>query len=94
MTSNKIRNIRCHHMFIFNYKDLKLQALFFQTESIFDCQYDVKIRILNLLGKKCELVSNKSKLVRYIYNQIILKSPMVRISEIYTLGEICLKEKN
>ena len=81
--------------FIYNDKDLKLQALFFLAESIFDCQYDVvKIRILNLLGKECELVSNKSKLVRYIYNQIILESPMVRTSAISALGEIGLKEKN
>ena len=81
--------------FIYNDKDLKLQALFFLAESIFDCKYDVlKIRILNLLGKECELVSNKSKLVRYIYNQIILESPMVRASAICALGEIGLKEKN
>ena len=81
--------------FIYNDKDLKLQALFFLAESIFDCQYDVlKIRILNLLGKECELVSNKSKVVRYIYNQIILESPMVRASAICALGEIGLKEKN
>ena len=81
--------------FIFNDKELKLQALFFLAESIFDCQYDVlKIRILNLLGKECELVANKSKLVRYIYNQIILESPMVRASAISALGEIGLKEKN
>ena len=80
--------------FIYNDKDLKLQALFFLAESIFDCQYDIlKIRILNLLGKECELVSNKSKLVRYIYNQIILESPMVRASAISALGEIGLKEK-
>jgi len=81
--------------FIYSDKDLKLQALFFLAESIFDCQYDIlKIRILNLLGKECELVSNKSKLVRYIYNQIILESPMVRASAISALGEIALKEKN
>ena len=81
--------------FIYNDKDLKLQALFFLAESIFDCQYDVlKIRILNLLGKECELVNNKGKLVRYIYNQIILESPMVRASAISALGEIGLKEKN
>ena len=81
--------------FIYNDKDLKLQSLFFLAESIFDCQYDVvKIRILNLLGKECELVSNKSKIVRYIYNQIILESPMVRASAISALGEIGLKEKN
>ena len=81
--------------FIYNDKDLKLQSLFFLAESIFDCQYDVlKIRILNLLGKECELVSNKSKLVRYIYNQIILESPMVRVSAISALGEIGLREKN
>ena len=81
--------------FIYNDKDLKLQTLFFLAESIFDCQYDVlKIRILNLLGKECELVSNKSKMVRYIYNQIILETPMVRASAISALGEIGLKEKN
>ena len=80
--------------FIYNDKELKLQALFFLAESIFDCQYDIlKIRILNLLGKECELVPNKSKLVRYIYNQIILESPMVRTSAISALGEIGLKEK-
>ena len=81
--------------FIYNDNDLKLQTLFFLAESIFDCQYDVlKIRILNLIGKECELVNNKSKLVRLIYNQIILESPMVRASAISALGEIGLKEKN
>ena len=81
--------------YIYNDKDLKLQALFFLAESIFDCQYDVlKIRIINLIGKECELVTNKSKLVRFIYNQIILESPMVRASAISALGEIGLKEKN
>ena len=81
--------------YIYNDKDLKLQSLYFLAESIFDCQYDVlKIRILNILGKECELVTNKSKLIRYIYNQIILESPMVRVSAISALGEIGLKEKN
>ena len=32
-------------------------------------------------------------MVRYIYNQIILESPMVRASAISALGEIGLKEK-
>ena len=81
--------------FIYNDKDLKMQALLFLSESIFDCQYDVlKIRILNLLGLECDLVGNKSKLIRYIYNQIILESPMVRASAISSLGEIGFKEKN
>ena len=81
--------------FIYNDKDLKLQTIFFLAESIFDCQYDVlKIRIINLLGKECELVNNKSKLVRYIYNQIALEFPMVRASAISALGEIGFKEKN
>ena len=80
---------------IYNDKDLKLQALFFLAESIFDCQYDVlKIRIINLIGKECELETNKSKLVRFIYNQIILESSMIRASAISVLGEIGLKEKN
>ena len=33
-------------------------------------------------------------MVRYIYNQIILETPMVRASAISALGEIGLKEKN
>ena len=80
--------------FIYNDNDLKLQTIFSLAESIFDCQYDtVKIRILNLLGKESDLVTNKSKLIRYIYNQIILESPMVRASAVAALGEIGLKEK-
>jgi len=81
--------------FIYNDKELNMQSLLFLVESIFDCQYDVlKIKILNLLGQECDLVNNKSKLVRYIYNQIILESPMVRASAISALGEIGFKEKN
>ena len=81
--------------FIYNDKELKMQTLFFLADSIFDCQYDVlKIKIINLLGKECELVSNKSKIIRFIYNQIILESPMVRVSAISALGEIGIKEKN
>ena len=91
----KIEILEALIWFIYNDKDLKLQSLLFLAESIFDCQYDVlKIRILNLLGKECELVNNRSKLVRYIYNQIILESPMVRASAISALGEIGFKEKN
>ena len=81
--------------FIYNDKELNMQSLLFLVESIFDCQYDVlKIKILNLLGQECDLVNNKSKLVKYIYNQIILESPMVRASAISALGEIGFKEKN
>ena len=81
--------------FIYNDKDLKLQTIFFLAESLFDCQYDVlKIRIINLLGKECELVNNKSKLVRYIYNQLLLEFPAVRASAISALGEIGFKENN
>ena len=91
----KIEILEALIWFIYNDKDLKLQSLLFLAESIFDCQYDIlKIRILNLLGKECDLVNNKSKLVRYIYNQIILESPMVRTSAISALGEIGFKEKN
>ena len=81
--------------FIYNDKDLKLQTIFFLAESLFDCQYDVlKIRIINILGKECELVNNKSKLVRYIYNQLLLEFPAVRASAISALGEIGFKENN
>ena len=81
--------------FIYNDKDLKLQTIFFLAESLFECQYDVlKIRIINLLGKECELVNNKSKLVRYIYNQLLLEFPAVRASAISALGEIGFKENN
>ena len=91
----KIEILEALIWFIYNDKELKLQSLLFLAESIFDCQYDVlKIRILNLLGKECDLVNNRSKLVRYIYNQIILESPMVRASAISALGEIGFKEKN
>ena len=91
----KIEILEALIWFIYNDKELKLQSLLFLAESIFDCQYDVlKIRILNLLGKECDLVNNRSKLVRYIYNQIILESPMVRASAISALGEIGYKEKN
>ena len=76
----KIEILEALIWFIYNDQELKLQSLLFLAESIFDCQYDIlKIRILNLLGKECDLVNNKSKLVRYIYNQI---------------GEIGFKEKN
>ena len=72
-----------------------MQSLLFLIESIFDCQYDVlKIKILNLLGKESDLINNKTKLIRYIYNQIILETPMVRASAISALGEIGFKEKH
>ena len=79
--------------YFYNDKDLKLQTLFFLAEIIPDCQYDVvKIKILNLLGNECQSITNPGKLVRYIYNQIILESPMVRASAISALGEIAFKE--
>ena len=72
-----------------------MQSLLFLAETIFDCQYNIlKIRILNLFRKECDLVNNKSKLVRYIYNQIIFEAPMVRVSVISALGEIVFKQKN
>ena len=40
------------------------------------------------------LINNKTKLIRYIYNQIILETPMVRASAISALGEIGFKEKH
>ena len=49
---------------------------------------------MNLLGKESDLINNKTKLIRYIYNQIILETPMVRASAISALGEIGFKEKN
>jgi len=80
--------------FIDNNKELKNQAILFLAEMIFDCQYDViKVKILSLLGKEC-LNANPAKLVRYIYNQIILETPMVRASAIAALGEIAFKEEN
>ena len=72
-----------------------MQSLLFLAETMFDCQYNIlKIRILNLFKKECDLVNNKSKLVRYIYNQIIFEAPMVRVSVISALGEIVFKQKN
>ena len=72
-----------------------MQSLLFLAETIFDCQYNIlKIRILNLFRKECDLVNNKSKLVRYIYNQIIFEASMVRVSVISALGEIVFKQKN
>jgi len=72
-----------------------MQSLLFLAETMFDCQYNIlKIRILNLFRKECDLVNNKSKLVRYIYNQIIFEAPMVRVSVISALGEIVFKQKN
>jgi coatomer protein complex subunit gamma len=80
--------------FVYNNKELKNQAILFLAEMIFDCQYDViKVKILSLLGKEC-LNANPAKLVRYIYNQIILETPMVRASAISALGEIAFKEPN
>ena len=91
----KIEILEALIWFIYNDQELKMQSLLFLAETIFDCQYDIlKIRILNLLGKECDLVNNKSKLVRYIYNQIILEAPMVRASAISALGEIGFKQKN
>ena len=72
-----------------------MQSLLFLAETMFDCQYNIlKIRILNLFRKECDLVNNKSKLVRYIYNQIIFEAPMVRVSVISAFGEIVFKQKN
>ena len=72
-----------------------MQSLLFFAERIFDCQYNIlKIRILNLFRKECDLVNNKSKLVRYIYNQIIFEASIVRVSVISALGEIVFKQKN
>ena len=91
--STKLEILDALIWYFYNDKELKLQTLFFLAEIIPDCQYDVvKIKILNLLGNECQSLTNPGKLVRYIYNQIILENPMVRASAISALGDIAFKE--
>ena len=81
--------------FIYNSNELKLQTLLFLAEFISDCQYEVvKVRILNLLGKECQLCAQPGKLIRHIVNQINLETPMVRASAISALAEIAHKDKS
>ena len=81
--------------FIYNSNELKLQTLLFLAEFIADCQYEVvKVRILNLLGKECQLCAQPGKLIRHVVNQINLETPMVRASAISALAEIACKDKS
>ena len=80
--------------FIYNSNELKVQTMMFLAEYIADCQYDVvKIRILNLIGKECQLCAQPSKFIRHIVNLINLETPMVRASAISALAEIAFKDK-
>ena len=79
--------------FIYNNNELKLKTIFFLAEFISDCQYEVvKIRILNLLGKECQIAAQPSKLIRHIVNQINLETPMVRASAVSALAQIGYKD--
>ena len=79
--------------FIYNNNELKLKTIFFLAEFISDCQYEVvKVRILSLLGKECQISAQPSKLIRHIVNQINLETPMVRASAVSALAQIGYKD--
>ena len=87
--STKLEILDALIWFVYNSQELKLQTIFFLAEFISDCQYEVvKIRILNLLGKECQVSAQPGKLIRYIVNQINLEQPMVRTSAISALAQI------
>lgn len=81
--------------FIYNFEGLKHSAVITLAEFIEDCPFDnLKTKILNVLGKESPTTNNVSRIVRYIYNRIILENALVRAAAISALGDIAYKDNS
>jgi coatomer subunit gamma len=70
-------------------KEKVLQSL---CEFIEDCEYpDLVIQVIHLLGEKGPaLVDKSSRIIRYIYNRMVLEGPEVRIAALQTLSKFAV----
>lgn len=68
--------------------DAKESGLSHLCEFIEDCEHtSLAVRILHLLGKEGPFASNPSKYIRFIYNRVILESPIVRAAAVTALAQ-------
>lgn len=64
-------------------------------EFIEDCEYpQLIVRVVHLLGEEGAETSQPSKIVRYIYNRLVLENVRVRIACIDALTKIGVKQSN
>ena len=70
-------------------KERVLQSL---CEFIEDCEYpELVIQVIHLLGEKGPAMGDKSsRIIRYIYNRMLLEGPEVRIAALQTLSKFAV----
>ncbi|KAH8332398.1 hypothetical protein KR074_002612 [Drosophila pseudoananassae] len=68
--------------------DAKESGLSHLCEFIEDCEHvSLAVRILHLLGKEGPFAATPSKYIRFIYNRVILESPIVRAAAVTALAQ-------
>lgn len=68
--------------------DAKESGLSHLCEFIEDCEHvSLAVRILHLLGKEGPYANTPSKYIRFIYNRVILESPIVRAAAVAALAQ-------
>uniref|UniRef100_A0A1B0G192 Coatomer subunit gamma n=1 Tax=Glossina morsitans morsitans TaxID=37546 RepID=A0A1B0G192_GLOMM len=68
--------------------DAKESGLSHLCEFIEDCEHiSLAVRILHLLGKEGPFANTPSKYIRFIYNRVILESPVVRAAAVAALAQ-------
>lgn len=68
--------------------EAKESGLSHLCEFIEDCEHvSLAVRILHLLGKEGPFAAQPSKYIRFIYNRVILESPIVRAAAVTALAQ-------
>ncbi|XP_037945317.1 coatomer subunit gamma isoform X2 [Teleopsis dalmanni] len=68
--------------------EAKESGLSHLCEFIEDCEHvSLAVRILHLLGKEGPFANTPSKYIRFIYNRVILESPIVRAAAVTALAQ-------
>ncbi|XP_017140652.1 coatomer subunit gamma [Drosophila miranda] len=68
--------------------DAKESGLSHLCEFIEDCEHvSLAVRILHLMGKEGPFAATPSKYIRFIYNRVILESPIVRAAAVTALSQ-------
>ncbi|KQS51960.1 coatomer subunit gamma isoform X3 [Drosophila erecta] len=68
--------------------DAKESGLSHLCEFIEDCEHvSLAVRILHLLGKEGPFAATPSKYIRFIYNRVILESPIVRAAAVTAMAQ-------
>ncbi|XP_075147641.1 coatomer subunit gamma-like [Haematobia irritans] len=68
--------------------EAKESGLSHLCEFIEDCEHvSLAVRILHLLGKEGPFANQPSKYIRFIYNRVILESPIVRAAAVTALAQ-------